>query len=290
MFACGGKFSRPILVTGASVPILPRGAGGWPGEGASRPERGGTAMSDRGIELERRGSRGKGSRRHGAPLWAVFVLPVCVVAGVVLALASPGGVSGPFKAPAGPPDTLRATRIAVPRTPTVVRTTYLERAVAARSPRDTIVSAMTARYNVTHTLARSIVDASMEAGVDPELAFRLIRVESVFDPRAEGAGGALGLMQLMPGTARDIDPKVKTKKEIMEPGTNMRLGLKNLRDMIERYEGDVRLGVIAYNRGEVAVDRALKRGKDPENGYGQRVLGARHHGGKPYTGKGLIEN
>ena len=247
-------------------------------------------MSDRGIELERRGSRRNDARRKAVPLWAVVVLPLAVVAGVVLGMVSPGGVTGPFKAPAGPPDTLRAMRMAVPRTPPVVRTAYLERAVAARSPRDTIVTAMTARYNVTNSLARSIVDASMEAGVDPELAFRLIRVESVFDPRAEGAGGALGLMQLMPGTARDIDPRVKTRKEIMEPGTNMRLGLKNLRDMIERYEGDVRLGVIAYNRGEVAVDRALRRGKDPENGYGQRVLGPRHHGGKPYTGKGLLGN
>jgi len=241
-------------------------------------------MSDRRIIVER-----KKGPRHRAPLWALVVLPLAVVAGVVLALAAPGGVAGPFKPPAGPPDTLRAMRMAVPRTPPVIRTAYLERAVAAHSARDTIVTAMTTRYNVTHTLARSIVDASMEAGVDPELAFRLIRVESVFDPGAEGSGGALGLMQLMPGTARDIDPKVKSKREIMEPRTNMRLGLKNLRDMIERYEGDVRLGVIAYNRGEIAVDRALKRGKDPENGYGERVLGARHHGGRPYAGKGLIE-
>jgi soluble lytic murein transglycosylase-like protein len=239
---------------------------------------------------DERGSGGERTtaRRGAVPRWALVALPLTVVAGVILAVASPTGVSGPFKAPAGPPDTLIATRIALPRTPPVVRTTYLARAAAARSERDTVMLALATRYNVTHSLARSIVDASMEAGIDPELAFRLIRVESVFDPDAVGAGGALGLTQLMPGTARDLDPKVKTKKEIMEPRTNMRLGFKNLRDMIERYEGDVRLGVIAYNRGEVAVDRALRRGRDPENGYGERILGARYHGGKPYAGKGII--
>ncbi|HEY0038430.1 MAG TPA: transglycosylase SLT domain-containing protein, partial [Longimicrobium sp.] len=73
--------------------------------------------------------------------------------------------------------------------------------------------------------------------------------------------------------------------------TNMRLGFGYLREMIERYDkyGDdaVRLGVLAYNRGENAVDRALKRGKDPENGYGARVLGPRAHGGRSYQGKGV---
>ncbi|HEX2209017.1 MAG TPA: hypothetical protein VHG93_15165, partial [Longimicrobium sp.] len=60
----------------------------------------------------------------------------------------------------------------------------------------------------------------------------------------------------------------------------------------ERYEEHgadaVRLGVIAYNRGEVAVDRALRRGADPENGYGRRILGPRAHGGEAYKGSGII--
>ncbi|HEX8695298.1 MAG TPA: transglycosylase SLT domain-containing protein [Longimicrobium sp.] len=221
--------------------------------------------------------------------WLLLALPLAIVAGVLLALASPTGVSGPFKAPAGPPDTLRGTRMAVPKTPQLLKAAYLERAVAARNARDTLAAVYVTRYNITHTLARSIVDAAMEAGIDPELAFRLIRVESVFDPEAENPGGALGLCQLMPGTARDLDPEVDTKEELLEPRTNMRLGFKNLRDMILRYEGDVRLGVIAYNRGEIAVDRALKRGRDPENGYSEHVLGPRAHGGKPYRGKGLLE-
>jgi soluble lytic murein transglycosylase-like protein len=132
----------------------------------------------------------------------------------------------------------------------------------------------------------------VEVGLDPELGFRLVRVESVFDPDAIGAGGATGLVQMMPGTARDIDPRIDTRKELIDPHTNMRLGFGYLRDMIERYEEHgadaVRLGVIAYNRGEIAVDRALRRGADPENGYGRRILGPRAHGGQEYKGKGII--
>jgi hypothetical protein len=78
----------------------------------------------------------------------------------------------------------------------------------------------------------------------------------------------------------------------MDPRTNMRLGFGYLREMIERYEkygaDAVRLGVIAYNRGEISVDHALRRGADPENGYGKRILGPRAHGGEEYKGKGII--
>lgn len=139
---------------------------------------------------------------------------------------------------------------------------------------------------------RMVHDAAMEVGLDPELGFRLVRVESVFDPDAIGAGGATGLVQMMPGTARDINPEIDTRKELIDPRTNMRLGFGYLREMIERYEEHgadaVRLGVIAYNRGEIAVDRALRRGADPENGYGRRILGPRAHGGTEYKGKGII--
>ena len=53
----------------------------------------------------------------------------------------------------------------------------------------------------------------------------------------------------------------------------------------DRY-GEVRLGLLAYNRGERAVDRALRRGADPENGYTRKVLGT--GGSDPYDGPGLV--
>jgi soluble lytic murein transglycosylase-like protein len=148
------------------------------------------------------------------------------------------------------------------------------------------VEALASRYGVSRTLARKIVDVALAEGIDPELGFRMIRVESGFKTTARGAMGAAGLLQIMPSTARTLDRSVDTRQELLDPGTNLRLGFHYLRQMIERYDGDVRLGVLAYNRGEIAVDRALKRGRDPENGYSHKVLGTR--GGHPYKGDGLV--
>ncbi|CAN5790547.1 hypothetical protein BH23GEM5_BH23GEM5_21160 [soil metagenome] len=220
------------------------------------------------------------------PRWLLLAAPV-VVCGVVLAVSTTS-VPTVFAPPKGPPDTLRYTGVALHGPSGLPRTRYLERAVGARSPREALIAEFAARYNITEPLARSIHDAAIATGVDPELGFRLIRVESVFEAKAIGPGGALGLTQLMPGTARALDPTVQTAAEILEPHTNLRLGFGNLRAMIERYQGDVRLGVLAYNRGERAVDRALKLGRNPENGYSIRVLGPRAHGGRPYSGPGLL--
>jgi soluble lytic murein transglycosylase-like protein len=141
------------------------------------------------------------------------------------------------------------------------------------------------RYGISQDLALDIVEHALAEGIDPELAFRLIRVESVFKTSARGPQGALGLMQIMPGTARALDRTLDTTSEILDPHLNLRTGLRYLRQLIERYD-DVRLGVLAYNRGETSVDRARRRGVDPENGYSHKVLGTR--GSTPYTGTGLV--
>jgi soluble lytic murein transglycosylase-like protein len=141
-------------------------------------------------------------------------------------------------------------------------------------------------YRIDEGLALQIVESALAEGIDPELAFRLVRVESLFRPMARGSMGALGLTQLMPSTARAIDRSLRTESQIMEPVTNLRTGFRYLRQMIERYDGDVRLGLLAYNRGPVAVDRALHEGRDPENGYSPKVLGTAE---SRYTGEGVID-
>ncbi len=148
---------------------------------------------------------------------------------------------------------------------------------------DTRILRYTVRYTVSNDLATKIVEVANEEGVDPELVFRVVRVESRFHQRARSPVGALGLMQLMPGTARRLNPSLRSEADILEPSTNLRLGTRYLRAMIQRY-GDVRLGLLAYNRGPGAVDRALRQGRDPENGYSRKVLG----GSTPYRGPGLI--
>src|SRR5690606_26381784 len=137
------------------------------------------------------------------------------------------------------------------------------------------------RYDISEELATDIAEHALAEGIDPDLAFRLVRVESVFHVRARGPQGALGLTQLMPGTARWLDRSVRTERDIFEPANNLRVGFRYLRRLINQY-GEVRLALLAYNRGEGTVDRALRRGVDPENGYSRKVLGT---GGKnPYTG------
>jgi soluble lytic murein transglycosylase-like protein len=140
------------------------------------------------------------------------------------------------------------------------------------------------RYRISSELATTIHDAARAEGIDPELAFRLVRVESNFNPRARSYAGALGLTQLMPYTARMVDRSMNTRERVLEPERNLRVGFRYLRGLIRHYRGDVRLALVAYNRGEGAVDRDLRRGRDPENGYARRVMGG---GADRYRGDGL---
>jgi len=140
------------------------------------------------------------------------------------------------------------------------------------------------RYRIPTDQARDIHDVARAEGIDPELGFRLVRVESAFNPRARSRVGALGLTQLMPSTARWLERGI-TRQAILEPRTNLRIGFRYLRSLIAKYDGDLQLALLAYNRGDGAVDRDLRRGRNPENGYSRAVLGT---GLARYSGSGLI--
>jgi soluble lytic murein transglycosylase-like protein len=129
-----------------------------------------------------------------------------------------------------------------------------------------------ARYGIPADLASSIHDIALAEGIDADLAFRLVRVESGFARRAVSPVGAVGLAQVMPRTANDLDPTVGYS-DLFDPETNLHLGFRYLREMLERYGGDVRLALLAYNRGPGTVDGIRQAGGDPENGYSQAVLG-----------------
>lgn len=165
-------------------------------------------------------------------------------------------------------------------------TLELEVTIEVSSPVSLPAGTYASRYRISPDLAQQIIDVAVAEGLDPDLAFRLVRVESVFRRRARGPQGALGLTQLMPSTARSIDRQVRTEDQLLDPRTNLRLGFRYLRRLILQFDGDVRLGLLAYNRGEGTVGRALRAGRDPENGYSHRVLGTR--GSDPYRGSGLL--
>jgi soluble lytic murein transglycosylase-like protein len=127
------------------------------------------------------------------------------------------------------------------------------------------------RYRVSPDLARLVYDIARQEGIDPELAFRLVQVESRFNPRVASPAGAVGLTQLMPATARYLQPGV-TREQLLDPATNLRIGFRYLRTLIREQRGDLKLALLVYNRGPVAVAQDLARGVDPTNGYERVVM------------------
>lgn len=93
---------------------------------------------------------------------------------------------------------------------------------------------------------------------NPLLVAALIRQESAFQDNAKSRVGALGLMQMMPATARVMDHKVR-KAMLMQPDVNLRLGILYFENLVDRYHGDVELALAAYNAGAEVVDRWEKR-------------------------------
>jgi len=135
-------------------------------------------------------------------------------------------------------------------------------------------------YDVSAALALDIQEAAREHGIEPKSAFGLVRAESSFRNVATSRVGAVGLTQLMPATARWLEPGV-TRRELRDPETNLRIGFRYLKDLIEKYDGDIGLALTAYNRGPGTVDRLLRRGRNPDNGYADFVLSGkrgRHRG------------
>jgi soluble lytic murein transglycosylase-like protein len=133
---------------------------------------------------------------------------------------------------------------------------------------------VSSRYGIGADLAMAIEDIALAEGIDPQIAFELVRVESEFNPRAVSPMGALGLTQLMPETARMLHPGI-TRQQIFDRETNLRLGFRFFRSLMTYYEGDLRLALLAYNRGPTTVDRLIAAGIDPGNGYASAVLGGR---------------
>jgi soluble lytic murein transglycosylase-like protein len=99
-------------------------------------------------------------------------------------------------------------------------------------------------------LAALVTAAARRHSIDPELVRAVIAVESAFRPDAVSPKGAQGLMQLMPATARSLGVT-----DAFDPADNVEGGTRHLRALIDRYQGDVKRALAAYNAGEGAVAR-----------------------------------
>ena len=159
--------------------------------------------------------------------------------------------------------------------PDAVSNAVVERLLSVSSP--------TARRakgapRMTTAMLEMLQRASQHFAVDAHLVKAVIHAESAFNPRAVSPKNAIGLMQVLPSTARDLGLQdlqgLSVEQLMVDPRVNIVLGTKYLAEQLARFNGNVELAVAAYNAGPGAVLKAgLRVPNYPETQqYVRRVL------------------
>lgn len=128
-----------------------------------------------------------------------------------------------------------------------------------------------------HALAETIVREARAQGLEPHLVAAVIEVESAGRPQAVSHVGALGLMQILPATGRELAQKHGVPwagpHTLFDPAINVKLGAAYLRELTNRY-GDVSIALAAYNWGPGVIDRRLREGTTLPSEYIDSVMRA----------------
>ena len=155
--------------------------------------------------------------------------------------AEPPATNAPAPQPAARPEQAAATESAAANSETQAQPGAENRASGSY-----VASELSVATNVDGIIA----DTAERHAVDPALVRAVIKAESNFNPTAVSYKGAVGLMQLMPGTARRLGVR-----NSFDPEQNLDGGVRHLKYLLELYGGNLRLSLAAYNAGEKAVER-----------------------------------
>jgi soluble lytic murein transglycosylase-like protein len=118
--------------------------------------------------------------------------------------------------------------------------------------------------NLAH-LDAPIERFAREFGLDPDLLRGLVATESGGDPKAKSVDGAIGLVQLMPATAKEVARSLgmdASRVDLYDPETNLRLGASHFARLLERHGGEPAFALAAYNAGPTPVGRWRLRAPD----------------------------
>ncbi len=131
-------------------------------------------------------------------------------------------------------------------------------AYAALSLDASLLNATTLKFIFPEHYLAEFTAASTRTGVHPLLLLSLTKQESAFLPNALSRANAMGLMQLLPATAQEVDPSLKPE-HLFEPEPNVRAGSRYLQKLLERFQGNIALALAGYNAGPTRAAQWQKK-------------------------------
>ena len=140
-----------------------------------------------------------------------------------------------------------------------------------RIARMNTVAKYSSLYRIPADLAGAIHDIALAEGIHPSLGYQLVKVESNFRSGARSEKGAIGYAQVRLKTARGYDSTL-TERTLHDRDTNLRIGFRFLKDMLDQFDQDLSMALVAYNRGPTRVADLISQGANPANGYAEAVL------------------